>query len=346
MKEHDSSVSGLDMKLGQTSSQCMVVMYHYVHDLGSIPGKNISSATNRIPGLSPKEFSEQIDELCSTMEPIDWPTLYGSMNGRSDLPPRSFLLTFDDGLADHAKIVLPILEEYNIRGVFFVPAAVLTHYQMLSSHATHLLLATLGTEPLYECIREQLSELSEKKWVEDFVRGVDSPDEATSRMYHYESPIRAHIKYFLTMKMPVSLRQSVINSLFVKHVGSMSRWAKRWYLGWDDLVDIHALGHTIGGHSFAHEPLSHLTPDGCIKDLLRSAEVLNDGLGHDIRPMSYPYGCIPDDAPRMCKQAGFVHAFTTERRYLGKQDDPYLLPRVDTIQVKQLLSESIECNQA
>lgn len=334
------------MSQGQASSHCMVVMYHYVHDIGSISNKRISSATNRIPGLSPRDFNDQIDELCSTMEPIDWPRLYGSMNGRSDLPKRSFLLTFDDGLADHAKTVLPILEERNIRGVFFVPAAVLTHYQMLSAHAIHLLLATLGTDPLYEYIRAQLSKLSDQKWVEDFVRGLESPDEATSQMYHYENPTCAHIKYFLTMKMPVILRQSVISSLFSKHIGSMSRWAKRWYLSWDDLVDMHALGHTIGGHSFAHEPLSHLTTDLCMKDLLRSAEVLNEGLGHDIRPMSYPYGCIPDDALRMCLQAGYVHAFTTQLRYLCEYDDPYLLPRVDTIHVKQLLLENIECNQA
>src|SRR5436190_10597511 len=36
-------------------------------------------------------------------------------------PATQFLLTFDDGTADHYEIVFPVLKELGLRGIFFVP---------------------------------------------------------------------------------------------------------------------------------------------------------------------------------------------------------------------------------
>ena len=41
------------------------------------------------------------------------------------------LLPDHDGLADHVRSVLPILEDIGVRGTFFVPGAVLAHRRML-----------------------------------------------------------------------------------------------------------------------------------------------------------------------------------------------------------------------
>lgn len=38
----------------------------------------------------------------------------------AELPPNSCLLTFDDGTQDHYDVVLPLLEELKLQGVFFV----------------------------------------------------------------------------------------------------------------------------------------------------------------------------------------------------------------------------------
>ncbi len=337
----------------ESSSQCLVVMYHYVHDsLSGTHGGKFSvrgTSTSRIPGLSVSDFNTQIDDLCRTMEPIDWPTMYAWLDGRADIPRRSFLLSFDDGLAEHARIVLPILEEKSIRGLFFVPGSVLTKYKMLCAHAIHLLLATLGDQPLYESLREYLDEHSEPvkngqpSVVDELDHYVNSLDDEALKMYHYETPTRAGLKYFLTMRLPLALRREAVDSLFEKHVGSSKRWAKRWYLGWDDMVDMYALGHTIGGHSFSHEPLNGLSTQECVEELCCSAELLNEGLGPDVRPVSYPYGRIPKEVQQVCKQSGFVHGFTTESRMLNRCDDVFLLPRVDTIHVKKFMSETMVC---
>ncbi|MCH7926038.1 MAG: polysaccharide deacetylase family protein, partial [Planctomycetes bacterium] len=114
-------------------TQILTIMYHYVSD-------GNPSLSQGVQALSIDDFRAQLDDLCRHMEPTDWPSFYGWMQGRVDLPKRCFLLTFDDGLSSHGQIVLPVLEALGLRGVFFVPTSVLTHEHLPLAHAVHLLL--------------------------------------------------------------------------------------------------------------------------------------------------------------------------------------------------------------
>ncbi|MCH8252271.1 MAG: polysaccharide deacetylase family protein [Planctomycetes bacterium] len=313
--------------------KCLAVMYHYVHD-------EILPLSEGVRGLGAAEFEAQLDELCAWGEPINWPSLYAWRQGRGAIPERCFLLTFDDGLGDHARVVVPILEERNLRGVFFVPGAVLSEQQLLSAHAIHVLLATLGTQRFADVLTAHLAHSTGRT---DWFAGIDAA--AALAMYHYESPERARLKYLLTSVLPVEVRRRAVFDLFEHHVGSATRWAKHWYLGWDELMAMHSHGHTIGGHGYRHEPYSRLSPMEQCTDALRAARILEAGLGPEVRPFSYPYGRYDDDAARACRDAGFVHAFTTQSRYISDSDEPMAMPRVDTIHVDAVIEEQLECRQ-
>jgi peptidoglycan/xylan/chitin deacetylase (PgdA/CDA1 family) len=279
------------------------------------------------------------------MEPIDWPTLFAWMDGRAEIPNRSFLLTFDDGLADHAETVLPILEDRGLRGVFFVPGAVLTTHRMLPAHSIHLLLSVLGESALENELRSYFSNRGAMQWCHWLDQRPPEEDAAAETMYLYESPSLARLKYLLTMKLPLDLRAAAVEELFEQHVGSSPRWSRHWYLGWDDLVKIQSLGHTIGGHGHAHEPYDRLPSDEIRQDVLQIAAVLREGLGPDVRPFSYPYGSYNNQAVAACREAGFVHGFTTHRAWVEPHADPLRLPRFDTIDVNAVLREKMACQQ-
>ena len=333
----ESKVDRLDVDRG---SRCLVVMYHYVHDTEPVTAEGVGSLTTR-------EFKDQLDQLCRVAEPINWPWLFAWMEGRSELPERCFLLTFDDGLADHARIVAPILMERGLRGVFFVPGAVLTSQRMLPAHATHLLLSTLGVERFEQELLHHLAERQDHGITADEDADVDwsaRVDEAAAQtMYDYETPQRAWVKYLLTAVLPIELRNAALEALFEQHVGSMQRWAGEWYMGWDELVYLHSVGHTIGAHGYGHEPYLRLTPAQRRQDLRRIAAVLRGGLGADIRPFSYPYGSFDDDTCAACRETGFAHAFTTQRQWIDSDSDTHCLPRIDTIHVGKVLEEELAC---
>lgn len=322
-------------------ARCLVLMYHYVHDVEPLPLPQ--PGTRRAPpgirGLSTTEFRQQLDWLTRTLEPVDWPRLYAWTQGRGSIPQRSFLLTFDDGLSDHARHVVPILNEYGLRGVFFVPGAVLMRHRMLGAHALHILLSILDEQTIEEGVREYVAEVA--KLPSDSVTEVDQG--AALRLYDYESPPRARLKYLLNIQLPSEVRNGAIESIFERYVGSMTRWARHWYLGWDDLVQMTGQGHTIGAHGFSHEPFARLTPGERADDLRKAKDALDSGLGPDLRPLSYPFGRFDDDCANACRDNGFVHAFTTEARWVRATDEGWKLPRYDTARIDAAMKEESVC---
>ena len=324
-------------------ARCLVVMYHYVHEgeTVSLPSPAAAKLPQGVVGLTPGEFSRQLDQLCFALEPIDWPMLFAWREGRASIPERSFLLTFDDGLADHWRYVVPILQRRKLHGTFFVPGATLTSHSLLSAHAVHLLLTVLDDETL----TRELSEKILQDQGADAQRYLAIDEQAALKLYHYESPERARLKYLLAIALPSEMSDRAIHALFTRHIGSPKRWAKHWYLGWDELVQMQSMGHTIGGHGFAHRAYTGLSPEACRADVLRVGTVLRDGLGSEPRPFSYPYGRVEPSLSDAFRQAGFVHAFTTQTRWLTSECDTFSMPRFDTIAVNAALDRGAVCPQ-
>lgn len=315
-------------------------MYHYVRPTNALRGLPPFSSGDCLDALSVAAFDAQLELLCERYEPIDWPHLYAWHEGRADLPHRAFLLTFDDGLSDHARYAAPILERRGLHGVFFVSGAALATQRMLPAHMIHLLLARLGTHHFAESLHRLIREAPE--FSDESLYDRSWYDEA-ERVYHYETPDRARLKYLLAMRLPASVRDRAVTCLFEEHIGSPRRWAEDWYLGWSDLVGLQAHGHTVGGHGFSHEPYARLSVDEQKLDFHRTARLLRDGLGPDVRPFSYPYGSIGDETPALCRESGFAQAFTTQVRWLVERDDPHMWPRVDTIHVDQVVEQESVC---
>ncbi len=329
------------------SPRVLVVMYHYVHDRKPFVRGVSSAGADGIRDLTADQFTAQVEQLGRELEPIDWPTLYAWMDGRGQVPQRSFLLTFDDGLADHAKTVLPILDHHGLRGVFFVPGSVLVECRLLPAHAIHLLLSTLGDEGLAKELGAYLRGREDGRvWADTLQRDEEVSLGGAPAMYHYETAQRARLKHLLTMELPIAMRRDALETLFARHIGSASRWSKHWYLGWDDLVALQSCGHTVGGHGFSHEPCSRMSPREVREDVSRTAAILREGLGPDLRPFSYPYGSVTDEAMAACREAGFAHAFTTESCWLDNTRDPLRLPRIDTIHVGAALEKELSCSRA
>lgn len=324
--KHESGQGTRSSTSRDANAQCLAVTYEYVHDCDPLTPLGIR-------GLNSREFKTQLDRLCSAMEPIDWPTLYACLSRRATLPHRCFLLTFDGGLADHANVVFPILEERGLRGTFFIPGQVLTRQRLLPVHQIHLLLANLGEQRLRDEIRRYLADHNGDR---DWMGEMDGA--AAEAIFPYDSPNVAQLCYLLTFDIPMELRTSLVDSLFEEHVGSSARWAQDWYLGWEQLAQMQSAGQTVGAHGYHHESYATLSSCQRLEDMVRVACVLNDGLGPDFRPMSYPFGCWDLDTAAICRRSGFAHGFTMHHDWIRTNCDPFQLPRIDTARVDTSLA--------
>lgn len=307
-----------------SSRRCAVLMYHYVR-----PAAELSDG---VRGLTVTDFARQLDELGRVLQPIDFSTLLGGLGRGGTFPADCFLLTFDDGLADHHRHVASVLEERRLRGVFFVPGVTLGERRVLPAHAVHLLLTALGEEKLENEIQRGLRDDADESAI---LPPFDAS--AAARLYHYETPARARIKYLLHMVLPLPRRNELVSRLFERHVGPSREWADRLYLTADDVCDLQRRGHTIGAHGHEHEPLTRMSAAGRRADLRKVAQLLHATLGPAARPLSFPFGAGNADTCAAAAEAGFAAAFSTEESLFLHHANPLWLPRIDAARVPQLL---------
>ncbi len=75
------------------------------------------------------QFSQQLQSLAS--EGFT-PLALDQLADRKGTSEKQFTLSFDDGTVDHFEIVLPVLAQFNLRGIFFAPTAKLNRQGYLT----------------------------------------------------------------------------------------------------------------------------------------------------------------------------------------------------------------------
>jgi peptidoglycan/xylan/chitin deacetylase (PgdA/CDA1 family) len=93
-----------------------VLMYHYVADVPPSTGPYASGLTVRTG-----DFDDQMRYLARNgYQTVDLGDLYLARRGLKTLPPKTVILTFDDGGLDNYRVAFPIMVRYGFRGTFFV----------------------------------------------------------------------------------------------------------------------------------------------------------------------------------------------------------------------------------
>ncbi len=94
-----------------------ILMYHHVRP---IDFKTSSRFTSELT-LPPTEFEQQLRYLRSRgIAAVSMEDLSLYLRGREDLPPRSVILSFDDGYADNYLYALPLLQRFGLKATFFI----------------------------------------------------------------------------------------------------------------------------------------------------------------------------------------------------------------------------------
>ncbi|MCP5548719.1 MAG: polysaccharide deacetylase family protein [Akkermansiaceae bacterium] len=82
----------------------------------------------------------------------------------------------------------------------------------------------------------------------------------------------------------------------------------------------------LGGHSLTHANLPALGDDEARREIAGCKEQLEATFGVRVPTFCYPFGLFGDREARLCREAGYLGATTTEQG-VG-MDDPFALPRI------------------
>jgi len=306
-----------------SSSQITVVMYHYVRPLASTYYPDIK-------GLDYAGFRRQVAYLKEHFEPLTLKDCTDALYNNAALPENGVLMTFDDGYTDHFNYAMPILDEFNMSGVFFAPLNAIREREILDVNKIHYILAaTKDIAGITDFIFKGLDGYRndhELKSNEEYFASVAVPT-------RYDSKEVVFIKKMLQRELPFELRQKITSQLFQKYVTKdEAGFAESLYMNEDQLKYMVRNGFRVGGHTVTHQWLNKQTIAEQEFEISHSKKLLLDiGVSQTELSFAYPYGGYNEDTLKIMNAQGFKIGFTTE---VGKatvsHDNRFTLSRLNT----------------
>ena len=205
-------------------------------------------------------------------------------NGDVDQDRFTISLSFDDGFASHAEVVLPLLEKYRLPAIFFVTASAAFQQTVLWND---VLCATARYGPA------QLTFNGETYYVQ--------------AGHRYTSKQGVQLTAVLR-GLPMEEREA-----FIAPLRAYCRVAEAAY--WQQLSEkqLRLLSEnplvTIGAHSLLHEDLSCLEGDALRQNLCRSKQILETITGKPVNALAFPYGAYTRATLAAAKDAGYTQLY-------------------------------------
>lgn len=294
----------IDLKLRNRVS---VLMYHRIVNDAQLP------TTDSSPGIivSDTAFEFQMRTLRQHFNPISIDEFEEHLTRKMPIPPRSCLVTIDDGWIDNYDFAFPILKKYEIPAVIFVPtdyisAGNLFWQEELLMRLTWLLRS--GDEAQIKVLAEilQLNKppgLIDIEDIRNYVIRLKTSD------YSY---IGQHLERLRADLHPF---------------GEFEHYNR--YMTWEQVTEMSEAGISFASHAMSHRILCRLSDADCSRELTESRRIIEDKLGNDVHTITYPNGNHDQRVMKLARDAGYTIGFGTQNGLCGGDADPLSIPRMN-----------------
>jgi peptidoglycan/xylan/chitin deacetylase (PgdA/CDA1 family) len=300
-----------------------IVMYHYVRPIkvSKYPGIN---------GLELEEFVNQIDYINKYYNVITISDYIEAEKAKESLPNNSLILSFDDGYLDHFKYVMPVLNKYKIKGVFFPVGKPCLERSILDVNKIHFILnSTRDHVSIIGFLEEKIT--SEVLNYE--TKDIQFYRESYFKKNRFDSAEVIYIKRLLQVGLPYELRQKLVAELFCNYVTKDEKdFANNLYMDIKQLKILKSLDMEIGSHGYEHLWLNSLSIKEQEIDIKKSLIFLNSIKStNDYFIFNYPYGGYDENTLQILNNNNCDAAVTTKVGLVDKSINNILeLPRIDT----------------
>jgi peptidoglycan/xylan/chitin deacetylase (PgdA/CDA1 family) len=254
---------------------------------------------------------------------------------RGRRPEPLVVLTFDDGYADNAKTVLPILKRHGLPATFYLAAGFVgTTREYLQDDLERLL---LFPSRLPDELRLTIGGKS-YVWSLNFPVTTGSMGSAidTWNITRETDPTprhRAHREIHGLLRLsPPAERERSLDQLRSQCGDPGTARATHSAMTWDDARVMGGCELAeVGAHTVNHPWLSSLSLAEQRWEIAESKRILEDKIGQPVASFAYPYGSHESytmETVSLVKDVGFTNACTTSRERIGYRTNPFQLPRL------------------
>jgi len=258
----------------------------------------------------------ELRELCAALlergTPVGAEEAVAGLRGDSELPARSFLLTYDDGFANNLEVAAPVMRELGVPAIFYVTTGFVDEQ------------GASWIDLIEEAVARTERQALRLPW-EDGERPAATAKERIALL----DEVRRVLKSSAALD-PYAAADEIRREAAVGPFEPDEMLDRK--LDWDGVRELAADAlFTVGGHSHTHRILSHLSAEELAVELDRSLGLLERHLGR--RPTHYSYpegleGCWSDAVIAGLRERGIECCPTALPGVNRVGDDLFALRRV------------------
>ena len=214
---------------------------------------------------SVQRFKADLEFFLKHYTPVSLHDVISYVDGISQLPKRSFLLTFDDGFREIYDVIAPILHAWGVPAVFFLTTSVLDNRELIYTQKISLLVRACLRCDSPSKVHEVLQLLTQAG-----VNGLDLPSRLRSVTYR-----QRHV---------LDEVAALLECDFVAYAAS-----KQPYLTSGQVKELMVKGFAIGAHSVDHPFYSELNLEEQLWQTLESVSWLSSRFQFECQAFAFPF---------------------------------------------------------
>lgn len=291
-----------------TPDGAAILMYHSVRDDPEHYANSIGTGILHATSV----FERQMELVCRRFTPVSVDDIRLFLNGEKPLPRRAVAVTFDDGYADNAEIVAPILNRLGIRASFYL--------------TTDLIGAK--NPPWFCRLRHAFAVTRRRVWLslsnEQPLSLTTDKDRNAAILAAFECCAS------LAGDALEQTIQTIEDALEIEALND----GTEFMMDWNQARALQRAGHIVGCHTLTHPNVAQVAPDIARKELVLSKRKLEDELSAPSLHFSYPHPALNPHwtagTVAITKEAGYQTAVTTTPGPVRGGDHPLRLKRIWT----------------
>lgn len=227
---------------------------------------------------------------------------------------KDICITIDDGGKDIYTYAFPIFKKYNIPFTFFVNVGFINEgFQSCNF-------------PEFEATQLFFDYINSKNTIK-----LDSETIKTSTIKEKQDAFFKLWNYYTQQRElgvePIKIIETITQTPF-----DFENYHKKYACTWEDIINLSKDSLcTIGSHCVHHNKLIDLNETDLEKELKESRDYLSEKIKKPIDYISYPYGLhndlVVNVTQKYYKAACAILVANSDRRYVKRSDNIYLLPR-------------------
>jgi peptidoglycan/xylan/chitin deacetylase (PgdA/CDA1 family) len=243
--------------------------------------------------LDTQTFASDLDYLGDRFQFVTYEELARRRSSMTAQQRNALILTFDDGFAECATVVAPLLRRRGLRCVFFVITDLIDNQVLFRESA-----ASLGIEAILRMPLAQVEAITAEAGLGALLRAGanDSLSEPLATLPSGVADLAPNMDPRLVpllrwlLQLPAS-EEPLLHGLLAR-LGIDSRdylQKAQPYLTSEQLRRLHADGFTIGAHSCSHRRLQELSRADAEREIVESCRIVRDITGQASVPFAFPY---------------------------------------------------------